>query len=179
MRTLLLAASAMFFTACSQLQVSNYRDTPIQFDPTRFFNNDLIAEGIVMNRRGEVTRYFTATIKATWNEQGGVLDEVFQWSDGEVQTRVWRFSANADGSYTGTAGDVIGDATMVYAGNAINMDYRLDVPLSNGNSIAINMDDWLYQVSDRTLVNVTEMKKFGFRVGRVVLSMRVVDEPGS
>lgn len=175
MRALLLAASAMLLSACSQLQVSDYKNTPIQFDPNEFFNNDLIAEGFIMNRSGKVTRYFTADIKASWDDRGGVLDEVFQWSDGETQTRVWRFTANADGSYTGTAGDVIGEATMAHAGNAINMVYRLDVPLESGNSIAITMDDWLYQVSDQTIVNVTEMKKFGFRVGRVVLTMRIAD----
>lgn len=175
MRKLLLAASAMILSACSQLQVSDYKTTPIQFNPNDFFNNDLVAEGFVMNRSGKVTRYFTADIKASWDKNGGVLDEVFQWSDGETQTRVWQFTANPDGTFTGTAGDVIGEANMAYAGNAINMVYQLDVPLEGGNSIAITMDDWLYQVSDQTIVNVTEMKKFGFRVGRVVLTMRIAN----
>lgn len=175
MRTLMTAISALILSACSQLQVSDYADTPIQFDPNEFFNNNLIAEGFVMTRSGEVSRYFTADIKASWDENGGILDEVFQWSDGEQQTRVWRFTANEDGTYTGTAGDVIGKANMAYAGNAINMVYQLDVPLESGNSIAITMDDWLYQVSDKTIVNVTDMRKWGFRVGRVVLTMRIAD----
>lgn len=175
MRTLTTLIVAGLLSACSQLQVSDYADTPIQFDPNEFFNNDLIAEGFVMNRSGRVTRYFTADIKATWDTSGGVLDEVFEWSDGEQQTRVWTFTAIGDNRYSGTAGDVIGNADMAYAGNAIRMTYQLDVPLDSGNSIAINMDDWLYQVSENTIVNVTEMRKFGFRVGQVVLTMRIAD----
>jgi hypothetical protein len=64
---------------------------------------------------------------------------------------------------------------MEFAGNAIHMNYVLDVPLASGKNIGIRMDDWLYQVSDNSIVNVTSMSKFGFSVGEVVLTMRVID----
>jgi hypothetical protein len=170
---LLLAFATL--TGCSTVTVNDYADSSLVFDPMIFFNNQLIAEGIVRDRSGKVTRTFTADIKASWDEQGGILDEVFEWSDGEEQTRVWTFTKTDDQQYVGTAGDVIGEAPMVHAGNAINMAYVLDVPLANGKTIAINMDDWLYLTSENTIVNVTSMTKFGFRVGEVVLTMRVVE----
>jgi hypothetical protein len=146
------------------------------FDPQVFFNNRIVAEGIVRSRSGKVSRYFTADIKASWDDQGGVLDEVFQWSDGEEQTRIWTFEKTGENEYRGTAGDVKKAATMRHEGNALHMTYVLNIPLESGNTIAINMDDWMYQVSDGTIVNVTKMTKFGFRVGEVVLTMRIVSD---
>jgi hypothetical protein len=155
--------------------VQRYSDSTLEFDPLDFFNHQIVAEGIVRDRSGNVSRTFTADIKATWNDNGGVLDEVFEWSDGEAQTRVWQFTKSGEKKYIGKAGDVIGEAIMEHSGNAINMTYVLDVPLASGKTIAINMDDWLFQTSEKTIVNVTTMKKFGFRVGEVVLTMRIVD----
>ncbi len=174
-RFILWVTSLVTLTACSSVSVIDYQNTPIQFDPERFFNNQLVAEGFVRDRKGKVTRYFTADIIATWDKNGGKLDESFQWSDGEQQTRVWAFTKTADNRYSGTAGDVLGNANMEHAGNAIRMQYQLDVPLVSGKTIAISMDDWLFQVSENSIVNVTEMTKWGFRVGEVVLTMRVVE----
>ena len=175
MRKLSWLLPLLVLTGCSSLSVTDYRDHPIQFNPNEFFNQPLIAEGFVQDRSGRVTRTFVADIQASWDDNGGVLDETFLWSDGEEQVRVWRFERVEDNQFEGTAGDVKGMAEMQFAGNAIRMQYVLEVPLKNGNTIGINMDDWLHQVSDDTLVNVTEMRKFGFRVGRVVLTMRAAD----
>lgn len=80
--------------------------------------------------------------------------------------------AQGERHFQGRAGDVKGSAEMRYAGNAVSMNYRLQVTLSNGRSITVNMNDWLYQVDADTLINVTGMSKFGFDVGQVVLTMR-------
>jgi len=164
--------TAFALVGCSSVRVSDYQGRDPEFDPEEFFNGTLVAEGVVLSRGGKVNRYFTATIDAQWDKQSGVLDEVFQWNDGERQTRVWRFERVGVRHFQGTAGDVVGTADMRYDGNAVNMEYVLEVPLSNGRTIEVRMDDWLYQTSDNTLINVTEMTKFGFRVGQVVLTMR-------
>lgn len=175
MRLIFIPFMALLLSACASQSLTDYQDDAQVFEPNDFFNNQLIAEGVVRNRSGQVTRYFTATIDAIWDETGGMLDEVFQWNDGEVQTRVWRFEKTDKNQYLGTAGDVKGAAKMQHAGNALQMTYTLNVPLDNGKTVAINMDDWMYLVSDQTLINVTRMSKFGFKVGEVILTMRVVD----
>lgn len=161
------------FTACSSHSVNDYADSALVFDPVDFFNGKIIAEGFVRDRSGKISRSFTADIDAQWDQNSGVLDEVFYWSDGERQTRVWQFTAT-DYGFVGTAGDVKGEAPMVYAGNVINMAYQLEIPLANGNTVAVNMDDWLVQTSATTIVNVTDMSKFGLNLGQVVLTMRKV-----
>ncbi|WP_028669150.1 DUF3833 domain-containing protein [Saccharospirillum impatiens] len=170
----LIASTALvaLLTGCASVTVATYEDADLVFDPVEYFNGSLVAEGVVRGRNGEVSRYFNATIDARWDERGGVLDEVFIWSDGERQTRVWQFERVGESHYRGTAGDVVKPAEMRFAGNAVNMKYVLAVPLDSGRTINVTMDDWLYQVNDQTLINVTEMTKFGFKVGEVVLTMR-------
>lgn len=175
MKTAFILLTLVLLSACANHSIDDYGANKPSFDPQTFFNNQLIAEGFVRDRSGRVTRWFTADIAANWDESGGVLDEVFLWNDGEEQTRVWNFTTLSADRFSGTAGDVRGNAKMRVAGNAIRMTYQLEVMRDNGKTIAINMDDWLYQVSEKTLINVTTMRKFGFRVGEVVLTMRVVE----
>lgn len=172
LRSCCLAMLMIILTGCAGVSVTDYADRQPTFDPKTFFNGPLEAQGVVLSRSGVVRRHFTARIDASWDSDGGVLDEAFQWSDGEQQLRFWRFERQAERAYLGRAGDVKGTAEMHYAGNAVNMNYQLLVPLSNGRTIAVTLDDWLYQVDANTLINVTNMTKFGFNVGQVVLTMR-------
>jgi hypothetical protein len=164
----------VLLSACGGVSLDSYRDSDLQFDPVQFFNGDLVAEGFVRARSGEVLRSFTATIKGSWTPEKGVLDEHFVWSDGEEQDRVWTFVPTEYG-YAGTAGDVVGEARMEHAGRVIRMLYQLEVPLDSGNSIVVSMEDWMVQSGADRIVSVTDMTKFGFRVGQVVLSMSRVE----
>lgn len=165
----------LFSVGCAGMQVQDYADVQPEFDPITFFNGELVAEGVVQNRSGKVTRHFVATIDAYWDEERGVLDEVFLFSDGEESERYWEFTRTGPNTWSGTAGDVVGESRLVHAGNAIQMRYRLSVPLSSGRNVVLNMDDWLYQVSEETLINETVMRKFGFRVGKLILTIRKLD----
>jgi hypothetical protein len=51
------------------------------------------------------------------------------------------------------------------------MRYVLRVPYS-GRTIDVDMDDWMWRIDEKTVLNRTEMTKFGFRVGEVTLSFR-------
>ena len=44
------------------------------------------------------------------------LDETFRFSDGETDRRVWTITRAGDGRFTGTAGDILGEA-LKKAGN--------------------------------------------------------------
>lgn len=171
MKNLFITLSCLFLVACSNIDIEQYRSNQPRFDPGKFFNGSIKAEGVVLSRSGEQLRYFTADIEASWNEKQGQLKEIFYWNDGEKQLRNWLFKAGKDGVWSGTAADVEGQAEMRFAGNAIHMRYQLEVPI-DGDVITLTMDDWLYQVSDKIIINKTRMSKFGFRVGEVILTMR-------
>ncbi len=161
----------VFLSGCSTINVSDYADRTPQMIPEDFFNGRLTAHGVIKNRAGKVVRYFNADIKACWEGSTGTLEEDFVFDNGEKQRRIWILTRQPDGSYTGTAGDVIGEATGRIAGNSMFLEYVLEVPYGDG-TISLTMDDRMYLVEPQTVLNETVMYKFGFRVGEIILVMR-------
>lgn len=158
----------MLFAACSSIQVSDYSERDPQMIPEQFFDGDLTAHGIVKNRSGKVIRTFTADIKAYWDEEYGTLEEDFIFDDGEKQRRVWKLVRQQEGGYIGTAGDVVGDAEGEISGNSMFLEYVLAVPYKD-DTINLSIDDRMYLIEPNILVNESVMRKFGFRVGEIVL----------
>ncbi len=66
---------------------------------------------------------------------------------------------------------MVGTATGTRAGNALNWRYVLALEV-RGRTWNISFDDWMYLLDERTLVNRATMRKFGFRVGEVILFFR-------
>lgn len=153
---------------CAGPSLDDYLGAEPTLIPQEFFNGELSARGVVKNFSGEVIRTFDADIVTTWDADGvGTLDEVFRFNDGEVQTRVWTLTP-ADTSYHAEAGDVVEPGTMRWQGNAIHMNYVLEVSYGDG-TIDVRMDDWMYLITPDTLINQTTMSKWGVDVGEVVL----------
>jgi len=162
------AAFALF--GCATVDVANYQAERPPLDLAQYFNGTVDGWGMFQDRSGKVIRRFTVRIDAKWEGNRGTLDEHFEFSDGEKQNRVWTLVKDGD-RFTGTAGDVIGTGTGVQQGNAFNMRYVLRVPYS-GRTIDVDMDDWMWRIDEKTVLNRTAMTKFGFRVGEVTLSFR-------
>ncbi len=154
--------------ACSNVRVTDYVDKEPLFDVENFFNGDLTAHGVVKDRGGRVTRLFNAQIAATWVDGVGTLVEDFVFDDGETQRRVWTLKPDGNGHYTGTAGDVVGTATLQQAGNSLFLDYILRLAYQ-GSEVDLRVDDRMYLVSPDILINESVMSKFGWRVGNLVL----------
>lgn len=167
---LLLTVLSIVVSGCSNLSVKDYSAEKPVLSLEEFFSGKVDGYGMLQNRSGKVTRRFHVVIDGRVENGNIILDEAFEWSDGEKQTRVWTIKKTGDGRYEGTAADVVGIADGKVAGNAVNWAYSLAVPVS-GSTYNITMDDWMYLISDKVLLNVTKMSKFGFRVGTLTISM--------
>ncbi len=169
--------SALFLVAtllgCST-SVREYKGNTPPLVLEEFFSGHLVAHGLLKGRTGKVKRRFTATIDASWNDSTGWLDEAFVFDDGERQTRCWRLT-KTDQGYRGTANDVVGVAEGIVAGNTLHWVYQLKVPV-DGTEWTLTLDDWLVLIDQDTLLNTTELKKWGLRVGELVLSIRKVND---
>ena len=166
-RTLLIWAT-LLLGGCASVGVEDYADNRPLLELERFFAGKLVAHGIVKDRGGRVIRYFSADIDASWQDGVGTLDERFRFDDGEQSTRVWTLPPAGDGRYTGSAGDVVGDADLRVAGNSLFLDYVLRIPY-DGDTIDLRIDDRMYLVSDSVLINESTMSKWGFDVGAITL----------
>ena len=148
--------------------LDDYQNTKPELKLEKFFKGKLKAYGMVQDRSGKVTRRFKADLTGSWKNNEGVLDETFYFDDGEIQKRVWKLTKHDDGSYSGSAGDVIGRAEGRHEGFAFHWNYTLAIDV-DGSTWHISMDDWMYLLSQNRLMNRTEMTKWGFKVGELTI----------
>ena len=164
----LLLALTLGLAGCSPVTVQDYADNRPRLVPEEFFQGQLTAHGVIKDRGGKVIRYFNADIKAWWEDGIGTLEEDFVFDDGEPERRVWTLTPQDDGSYIGTAGDVVGDGRITLAGNSMFLDYVLRIPYNDG-TLDLRIDDRMYLVNPTMLINESTMTKFGIRVGEILL----------
>ena len=164
----LLAASALVLGCASPAPADYAGEKPV-LDLKRYFNGELVAHGIFTDRSGKVARRFVVQLTGTWTGNQGVLDERFIYSDGKTERRVWRLTDLGNGRWEGRADDVVGIATGVSSGNALNWRYTLALPV-DGKVYEVQFDDWMYLVDDKVMLNKATMSKFGIRLGEVTLS---------
>jgi Protein of unknown function (DUF3833) len=163
-------ASNLLLAACSSTPIpGDYATEKPQLDLREYFNGELLAHGIFSDRSGKVLRRFTVAMKASWSGKQGVLDEDFTYSDGSKQRRVWHLTQHADGRYSGQADDVVGTAQGQAAGNALQWQYTLRLPV-NGKVYDVQFNDWMFLIDKHVMLNKAVMSKFGVRLGEVTLS---------
>ncbi|MGB1353654.1 MAG: DUF3833 domain-containing protein, partial [Glaciecola sp.] len=151
---------------------SDYEQQAPQFDLVEFFDGSVMAWGIVQNRSGEVVQRFIVDIEGSVQDDVLVLDETFEYIVGEgVTKRVWRLTQNPDGSFTGLAGDIAGEATGKPHGNAFNFVYEIDLEV-DGTSYRVAFDDWFFAMDESTLMNRSYIKKFGIVMADVTIFMQ-------
>ncbi|HEX4857256.1 MAG TPA: DUF3833 domain-containing protein [Limnobacter sp.] len=174
-RSFLLAlTTALVLTACASPQPKDYVQEKPVLDLKEYFNGTVDAWGVFQDRSGKVVKRFTVVMKCTWNGDTGVLDEDFTYSDGTTQKRVWTLKKNGN-SYTGTAADVLGQASGETAGNAFQWKYTMLLPV-DGTTYEVQFDDWMYLMDDKVMLNRATMSKFGIELGEVLLSFRKRDQ---
>ena len=165
---LIAVLAFLLVVSCSTVRVSDYNAMQPIMTPETFFNGPMTAHGVVKDRSGLVIRYFNADILGTLKDGIITLEEDFVFNDGEKQRRVWKLTKNSDGTYSGTAGDVVGEAKGEVAGNSMFLKYVLRIPYGDGD-IDVTIDDRMYLTTPEVLVNESKMYKFGFRVGEILL----------
>jgi hypothetical protein len=166
------AMMAGLLAGCStRADPSHYAaQTPV-LDVQRYFNGRVLAYGMFQDRSGTVQKRFTVTMTCTWRDGVGTLDEEFLYADGTRQRRVWTLRQSAPGRYTGTADDVVGEATGVVAGNALRWTYVLALPV-DGKVVNVDFEDWMFMIDEEVMLNRAAMSKFGIDLGSVTLSFR-------
>lgn len=172
LKALFTSALTALLTACGHVDVEHYAQEKPSLEMSSFFNGTIDAWGMFQKRSGEVARRFHVEILASWKSPDeGTLDEHFTYSDGEKQRRVWTLKRQPDGTWQGTADDVVGIATGRISGNALRWTYVLRLPV-DGREYLVNFDDWMWQMDDQSMMNRSTMSKFGFDLGEVTLFFR-------
>ncbi len=168
----IISSVALLLTGCSNVTTQDYAAKTPKLDLRHYLNGPLEAHGVLFDYTGKADLEFYVKMKAHWQGNVGTLEEDFVYSDGRTDRRVWTIRFEDDHHFTATAHDVIGEAKGSQHGNAANMRYTLNAQRAGGSSILLNMDDWLYLMDDKTLINRTKMRKFGLTVGELFITFR-------
>jgi len=150
------------------MKPSDFKDQKPKLIIEDFLSGNVKAWGILQNRSGKVIRQFSADLNGAWDGKQLILDEKFNWSDGEIQTRQWKIDKIDKHNYEGVAEDVVGTAKGYSYGPAFKFEYVLLVPVK-GKEMKITFDDWIFQQDDNVAINRAVMKKFGFKVAELTV----------
>lgn len=162
----------LLFTGCTAMKLEDFNETSPKFVVKDYFNGELKAYGLVKDRSGKIIKSFKAKMIGSWDKDGvGTLDEYFVYNNGETQRRVWTLiPTKNENEYIGTASDIIGQGILKSNGNTVMIDYTMEVPY-NDSTINIDVKDWLHLQEDGVIINHSKMKKFGFTVGELVITI--------
>lgn len=164
-----LCVLLLVLAGCSGPDVRQYAGESPRLELSDYLNGELEAWGMFQNRSGEVIKRFHVALTGTWQGDVGTLDERFSYSDGTTERRVWTLRRQPDGTWRGTAADVMGVAVGEVAGNALHWRYQLLLKV-DGDSYVVDFDDWMLLMDQRVMLNRARMSKWGVELGQVTLS---------
>ncbi len=171
LKSLIAAGFCTLIAGCSSMDISDFKGATPEFTPQAYLNGSMRAYGLVKDRSGKIIRTFTGTMVGSWDKNGvGRLDESFLYNDGEKQTRVWIINPTSPKHFDATAGDIVGVAKMQAEGNTVVLDYTMRIPYK-GTTLDIDVKDWLHLMEDGVIINHSKMKKWGFEVGELVITI--------
>ena len=169
MKQVLTLLLIIFLTGCvNKMKPTDFKDQKPRLIIEDYLSGNVKAWGVLQNRSGDVTRQFKADLNGKWNGSQLILDEIFNWNDGEKQTRQWTIKKIDNNHYEGTASDVVGKAKGFSYGPAFKFEYVLLVPIK-GKNIKITFDDWIFKQDDKVAINRATMTKFGFKVAELTV----------
>lgn len=177
MKITILSIIIMSLFSCSNITPKTYENNHPKLDIRQYLNGKIKAWGMLEDRSGKVTRRFVVDMEGKWDDNEGILEEYFTFDDGEKNERIWTIKFSDDHHFTATASDVIGQAKGSQYGNVMQMEYILDLEIDHQKKTRYNvkLDDWMYLLDEKILVNKSDIKKFGITWARLTIFFQKID----
>ena len=156
-----------YLSGCSDMKLDDLAKQSPQFDFNDFFLGHTKASGWFSDRFGKPRRHFCGDFLGTLDGDKLVLDEKLFYTDGVVEERVWRVEITQNGVFRAESGSLLGDATGQITGNTLAMKYAMRVKIEEGKQWDLAMKDFMMLQPDGSLHNVTQVYKWGLRLGTV------------
>ncbi|WP_164662222.1 DUF3833 domain-containing protein [Tropicibacter sp. Alg240-R139] len=167
---LAVLAKSLFLSFRAQ-SPKTYSGTGPAFDLRRHLSGQILSEGLIYGPAGKMTNSFVAKMVGEWDGDAGTLSEHFTYSNGTVQNRKWHLKIGPGNTFTATADDIVGEAVGEISGSTARLSYKIILPEDAGGHV-LNVTDWMYLTGNGTIMNKSEMRKFGLKVAELVATMR-------
>lgn len=155
--------------------IESYAGYEPKIDIREFFNGKLEGWGAIYNRSGVLTSSFSLKIDASWEDNLGNVNEVFNFYDGSELNRNWKIEYSNNGRYKAVANDIKGEAYGRQVGNAMNTSYNIMLPYGK-SYINLSADDWVYKLDDKNYFSKISLYKFGFKVSEIIMYVKKTDQ---
>ncbi|MBO9449890.1 DUF3833 family protein [Tropicibacter sp. R16_0] len=149
----------------------DYKDTNPSFDLRQHLSGELESEGVIFGPNGRATSRFVADFTGIWNGASGELGEVFNYDNGTVQNRKWFLTLGNDGTFTAKADDILGVGQGQISGSTVRLTYSIRLTEAAGGHV-LDVVDWMYLMDNGTIMNRSEMRKFGIKVAELIATIR-------
>lgn len=152
-------------------RADDYAQSPVQFDLRRHLNGPIDCEGVIYGPTGRVSSRFVGRFHASWQGNSGRMTERFEYDSGAIQEREWRLTLLEDGMIHADASDLVGHGSGRQSGSAVHLNYKIRLPDAAGGHV-LTTTDWMYLSPNGAIVNRSQFRKFGLKVGELVATMR-------
>ena len=99
------------------------------------------------------------------------MGEVFNYDNGTVQNRKWFLTLGNDGTFTAKADDIVGVGQGQMSGSTVRLTYSIRLTEAAGGHV-LDVVDWMYLMDNGTIMNRSEMRKFGVKVAELIATIR-------
>lgn len=168
----LMMANRQWFGFAAQ-KSSDYIEGPA-FNLREHLNGPLVCEGVIYGPMGRVVTRFVGNFEGSWEGNKGHLKERFKYDSGTEQERNWYLTTHNDGTFDAEAPDVVGMGQGVVEGSAVKLTYNIKLADAAGGHV-LHTTDWMYMLENGTIVNRSQMRKFGIKVAELVATIRKAD----
>ena len=110
-------------------------------DLATFFGGHLRGEGQLKNYFDGSTRGVRVDIYGMLEGKTFKMVTNLTYSDGEKQSKIWRFRRVSEGHYIGQRADLVGVADVVVVGNRTNITYVARVPIKGSSVRNLRFDE--------------------------------------
>lgn len=159
------------FLSFSSQKPNHYAGTTPKFSLKHHLNGPILCDGVIYGPTGNVATSFVARMEGKWDGNKGTLSEEFSYSNGRTQLRMWHLEMGDGGKFTASAEDIIGIGTGKVSGFTAMLKYTIELPKEAGG-YRLDVTDWMYLTENGTIMNRSEMRKFGVKVAELVATMR-------
>jgi len=138
-----------------------------EFSFTDYFHGHTRASGWFSDRFGRPRRHFCGDFYGSFDDGVFVLDEKLFYTDGVKEVRQWRIRVSDEGIFTAESDSLIDGAHGFLHGDRLSMKYSMGVKVADDKQWELDMKDLMILQPDGSLHNITQVLKWGVRIGTV------------
>ena len=166
-----LIFAVLLLVSCNDLSIDHHKNQTPELNFKDAFTGERVGYGFIENWRGEIVTTFTAKFVGVIEDSKLIISEKFLYSSGEEDERVVELDFADEHQYVATCEDFDGPAQGFEIGNAALFNYNLK--LKEGKVISnVKANEQFVLLEDGTIFADSKLKKFGIKVGKVVMYIK-------